>query len=175
MIQSARFRGCWATFNTDGLLLAIGSGNGYDTTSVWDTETGEELAESYDYSWQLTFSPDSRILAGSSRYGGSGQFWNFTDTDESRVIEFASHYALAADFSVDGTFYAAIVRPITLPLRLTMWFWDVQTGDELHRITILDNVPSEPSKTVMSFSPDGTRIMTYDELSGVRIWGVFSN
>src|SRR5690606_23815725 len=104
------------------------------------------------YSSQLTFSPDNTLLAGASRYGGGTQLWHIATVDEGPIIEYASHYTLAADFSADGSLFAQILTPVTLSESYKVQFVDPETGQD-HLLIINEEASIDSGGMDLIFSP----------------------
>lgn len=159
------------TFSDDATLLALGAGNTYNSRTIWDTQTGELVAQGeYGYSSELTFSPDNAILAGASRYGGSTELWHLDGDHENLHINYNPFYMLASDFDPDGTIYAQIILAITgADNGYVIEFFAPSNGESLHRTL----VSVDPSYTMdMIFSPDGKWLLIYDSLNGIQLWGI---
>ncbi len=162
-----------AVFNDESTLLALGSGGGFNRTTIWDTETGEMMGEGeYGYSDHLVFSRDSSILAGTSRYGGYGKLWYWQGDNQSPSLEFVSHHVLSADFNHNGTIYAQIIAPITMSHQYTIQFINPSTGEEVHRMLVESRPDLNTGGISMSFSPDDMRLLIYEPASGISLWGI---
>jgi len=164
-----------ATFTTDGTLVALGSGSTSNQQTIWNTQTGELIAQGNGYSSQLTFSPDNTVLAGASRYGGWTQLWQIDTVDEGPIIEFASHYTLAADFSADDSVFAQILTPVTISDSYKIQFVDPETGQEQHRLIITEEASIDTGGMDLIFSPDGQRLVIYNANTGIHLWGIASS
>lgn len=163
-----------AVFTDDASLVALGSGSTYNTSTIWDTQTGELVTQGeYGYSSQLTFSPDNTLLAGASRYGGGTQLWHIATVDEGPIIEYASHYTLAADFSADGSLFAQILTPVTLSESYKVQFVDPETGQD-HLLIINEEASIDSGGMDLIFSPDGKWLAIYNANSGIQLWGITS-
>src|SRR5262249_36208805 len=106
-------------FAPDGKTLAAGAADG--TVRVWDAATGKELHHFGKGGWQLTYSPDSKLLAAGQTKGIA--LWDLATGKSVRRLE--GYQAVAAEiaFSPDGTLLAA-----ALPEDRTIRLWEVATG-----------------------------------------------
>ncbi len=162
-----------AAFNADASLLALGTGGTANEVSVWSTETGELVASSEaGYADRLTFSPDSTLLAGSSRYGGFGILWQFQQADAGLLLDFPVHQTRAATFSPDGRLYVQLIALVTQSDHYLLQFIDAGTGIELTRLEIPEAPAMESDEMALAFSPDGTRLLVYNAGYGLIVMAI---
>lgn len=162
-----------AAFTDDASLVALGSGSTYNTRTIWNTQTGNLVVQGeYGYSSKLTFSPDNMVLAGATRYGGWTQLWRIDTLNEGPIIEYASHYILAADFSADGSLFAQILTPLTLSKGYRVQFVNSETGQEHHLLVIDEQAAIDTRGMDLIFSPDGKWLVIYNANTGIHLWGI---
>jgi len=126
------------------------------TVRLWDIQKGEEIARLNhdDEVWNLSFSPDGRIIATAS--GGTVQLWNTQSDQELPHFFHDSWDVFDVVFSSDG-------RTIATSSNGNMaWLWDAESGRKLARLEY--GIPDEPLIAIKSFtsgvediafSPDG--------------------
>jgi WD40 repeat protein len=154
----------YAAFSPDGKLLAAASGDGI--ARIWDASSGEQLltlSGHDDEVFHIEFSPDGSRLATVSP-DGTAKVW---DAHTGKVLltmnqgEGARPYWVT--FSPDGARIA--VANTADPSVGWASIWDAATGE------MLLTLPRRSAYVVsVSFSPDGTRIVTTSDDGIVRIW-----
>jgi WD40 repeat protein/transcriptional regulator with XRE-family HTH domain len=135
-------------YRPDGKQLATAGKDGI--AKVWDAETGEELRSlegHTDWLANITFSPDGTQLATSS-FDGTAKVWDLATGKE--ILTLTGHPATvwALAYSADGK------RLATGSSDGTARVWEAATGELLLELSIPAGVQQ------MSFSPDGTRLIT---------------
>jgi eukaryotic-like serine/threonine-protein kinase len=149
-------------YSPDGKWLATISETSKRSRSriaVWDVASGKVIAEreggSHSYGDDLAFSPDSSLLASSSKEQGTRfDVWDPKTGDVVFPVKVpASGHAV--EFSPDGKLIAATSEK-------NIHICDAQTGQ------ILKTIPAEKAyRGSLTFSPSGDRIATID-----AVWNV---
>ncbi|MCI0464392.1 MAG: hypothetical protein L0Z62_46250, partial [Gemmataceae bacterium] len=160
-------------FSSDGKVLATG---GYDVAvHFWDPATGQRLGEPLrqkDIVLSLAFSPDGRTLAVSHADSYSGApgtaLWEVASRRPVGVpIPGQSQLVL---FSPEGRkLLTADARAWTRSGLDRVRVWDAATG-----LPISPPIPLGGPFNDMTFSPDGTTILTGDDNGLVRLWDATS-
>lgn len=156
----------YAALSPDGKLLATAGGD--DIARIWDVRTGEQLLAftgHHDDVYHIEFSPDGSRLATVSP-DGTAMVW---DALTGKVLltlnqaEGARPYWVT--FSPGGSQIA--VANTADPSGGWVSIWDAVTGE------MLLTLPRQNAYfDSVSFSPDGTHIVTTSEDGAVRIWDV---
>jgi WD40 repeat protein len=136
------------TFLADGRILTWTQ---YESLrGVWDVRTGRQLFHDSQGHWP-TLSPDGKVLALTSIDPAERavRLIDVTTGKTLGTIRRPTGYELALEFSPDGRFLAlASGRKVHL--------WEVQTRDEVLRMTLPDPEAQVPREQVeIAFSPDG--------------------
>jgi len=149
-------------FSPNGERIAS---SGFDNKiKVWDAKSGEKrITLPGALYFAVTFSPDSRMIAGASKKADDSvlRIWDITT---GKVIrEFVGHTKeiLSIAYSPDGRVIASGSWDRTIRL------WDVKTGEKL---SVLPGHSAAPKSVV--FSPDGKRLISSDSDGGVKFWDV---
>ncbi|KIM29936.1 hypothetical protein M408DRAFT_22388 [Serendipita vermifera MAFF 305830] len=183
------------SFSLDGTCIVSGSDD--NTIRVWDADTGEAMIGPLEGHtggvWSVSFSPDgTRIVSGSS--DKTIRVWNI-ETGETVIGPLKGHTdpVLSVSFSPDGT------RVVSGSDDETLRIWDAETGNmatgpirghnswHTGRLWILgqhhsslgcqdrrySDGPLEGHRSPissLSFSPDGTRIVSGSSDQTIRVW-----
>ena len=137
-------------FAPDGARLASGSEEG---VRVWNLETGSPARLSEAFTEAVALSPDGRILA----FGSDGQV-RLLDTDTGQTVGNLSGLADpigSIAFSPDGALLASGDRS-------AVRIWDLETH------SLITTFPVEVA--AVSFSPDGTRVVSASVYDKVQLW-----
>jgi WD40 repeat protein/ankyrin repeat protein len=148
----------------DGTLLAAG-GLGDHFVWVWDTTTGEQVAQlqgSVSGILAVAFSPDGATLAIGDYDGVT--IWDTQTFSQVRTLRFSDFLQMvdALAFSPDGSVIAVAVGA-------TVDLWDSQTGERLGK---LDVAPAQEINA-LAFRPDGNMLAAVTGPGyNVTIWGL---
>jgi hypothetical protein len=152
----------WMASNTELIgLVTVGlrERGGRDAIVVWDSSDGKVLRHQFNPTTlhALAVSPDGTLLAEA----GTDRRVRIRDCQTLEIVqEFRAH---------DGTIGALAWHP-SLPVLatasedLTVRFWNLETGERIVDLAVLDDRPVE-----MSFSPTGKRF-TVSDTKTIRIW-----
>ncbi len=126
-------------WSRNGRWIATGSWD--QVVRVFDVESGKESFSKKEPWWRvfsIAFSPDSKLLAASSR--GRIKVWDMESKDE--ILDLTKDWDTESiAFSPDGTTLATASGDIRL--------WQIPSGQELYRLI-------DPSPVIdLHFSPDG--------------------
>jgi RNA polymerase sigma factor (sigma-70 family) len=157
--------------SSDGRWLASASDKsspqgGYEVF-LWDLTAGREKARLALAGWasQLTFSPDSRLLAvvGGDRGSGPGlvTIWDLARGNAGRAFVGHKEHACSVAFSPDGRTLATGARGGSL------FLWEVRTGRVRHSF-----IGHEHDILSVAFSPDGRRLAASSAEAPVYVWAV---
>ncbi|MEP7287205.1 MAG: WD40 repeat domain-containing protein [Chloroflexota bacterium] len=170
-------------FSPDGKLLAEADFGGY--AQLWAVQTGKQLAElpaAGTGVFKVAFSPDSKLLA--TEGDSMVRLWNIEDVlrqakvnpriPDPRGAVFYGNEALA--FSPNGKFILSgntnggiNVWPIVDALKHTDL--ELDSSKPPYPTHIGDR---QAHTTALAFNPDGSRLVTIDNLNTVRIWALGS-
>jgi WD40 repeat protein len=161
-------------FSPDGKFLASGGMRSegrrlVGEVKLWDVTTGGAVrtcAGQYGPGDQIAFSPDGRMLACGS--GGTIYLWEvLTGQERGRVGRNVEAGCVA--FSPDGRLMAAAGRSSSWftasPVDGTIRFWRTGTGTEVGQLQ-----GHRGGIHAITFSPDGTRLVSGGEDSTALIW-----
>jgi WD40 repeat protein len=158
-------------FSPNGQFIASSaqknSGSTNQQIQLWNVATGEKrfvFRSNIESLRQLSFSPDSQVLAsqGAYKYKGIIQLWNpNTGKPLHTLKDDLMPYSMV--FSRDGQTLTSFSREMyTAHLRT----WDVKTGGTLR------TVPAAVDRTdnLLVLSPDAKTYLITGEVAGSRIW-----
>lgn len=148
-------------FSPDGRRVA--SSSALRTVSVWDVESGEEIARFKGHEsrvWGVEFSPDgSRVAACSD--DRTVRIWDVASGEEVvRIDHDAAVWSIA--YSPDGSRLAGASEA-------TIALWDAASGAQ---VASLEGHRSRVRS--VEFSPDGAYLVSGSEDQTVRLWDVAS-
>jgi WD40 repeat protein/class 3 adenylate cyclase len=156
----------YAAFSPDGKWIATAAGD--DLARIWDVSTGEELFEltgHHDDVFHIEFSPDGSRLATVSP-DGTAKVWDALTGKELLTVDQgdgARPYWVT--FSPDGSQIAVANTADTSQGWASIW--DAVTGE------LLLALPHQNAYFAsVSFSPDGTHLLTTSDDGAVRVWDV---
>jgi WD40 repeat protein len=149
-------------FSPDGRRLAAGSA--HQNVSVWNVETGEEIAHFVGHQgrvWSVAMSSDgTRVASGSE--DRTARIWDIASGEEvARLDAEATVWSVA--FSPDGTRLAGASDGKAIQ------FWDLTSGEEIARLS-----GHEGRVLDVAFSPDGTLLASSSEDQSIRLWDLTS-
>lgn len=165
--------GSWpVAFSPDGKLLVtmgVYVNPGDKSTSsylqLWDTRTGQRIAESnpgQEVGGRVSFSPDGRYLIVGAE--DKTQVWDVEVkgiTSPAHVLQGQRGEVTDIRFSPDGR------RLVTASTNNTAWVWDTATWQST---TVLSGHTNAVSS--VAFSPDGQYVVTASADNTARIWEV---
>ena len=134
----------------DGMRLALGTDDG--EVRIWRVDDGELERMLLGFGGvvvSVSFSPDSRLLAGSSSLEGAILLWDVTTGDLLGQMQGHVGGAEVVTFSPDGTLLASGGHDGTVRL------WDVAAQRQIGSRQFHDDWV-----TALAFHPDGTRLAT---------------
>jgi len=155
--EAAPDAGCVA-FSNDGQLVAIGYTDGW--VRLWDFQTGRKLGEfrrTGGITWELAFSPDSRLLASTAAENVA--LYDVVARHVSRILEAHTGQVKAVTFAPDGKTLASAAEDGTVRL------WNLATGD----IALVLSRKLEPVYS-LAFSRDGTLLASGGLDGEVQLW-----
>jgi len=125
----------------------------YSTSSLWETDTGELVAEVEHGTW---FSPDGRYIVSSSP-DFSSALWD-PNADNEAISLNIDGYLSSGSFSPDSRYFVGGISDGTARA------WDLSTKQEIARMTHDERVNS------IAFSPDGKYVASGSSDGTVRVW-----
>ena len=146
------------SFSGDGRYVVI---DGYDTSYVWDAESGEEIAvlQNDGVIYRPAISPDGQYVV--SPADGSAALW---ETASETLLTTLHTQALTVNTaSFDPTGRLVVTAGDDGAARI----WTVPGGEEVGTLT-------DGSISNAAFSPDGARIVTWGT-GGARLWDAATN
>ena len=153
------------SFQPGGMLLAYGA---FDRLRLWDAKARRDVTtlENLTGINAIDFSPDGRMIVSSSFLGT--KLW---DTTTYRNIAALVEYQLEDDFllapvvfSPIGTILASTEFSDEERTDTNVVIWDVET------ITKIASLPHPAGVWSLTFSPDGTQLVSFDFDGFVRLW-----
>ena len=153
------------SFQPGGMLLAYGA---FDRLMLWDAKARRDVAthENLTGIYAIDFSPDGRVIVSSSFLGT--KLW---DTTTHRNIATLVEYQLEDDvlfapvvFSPIGTILASTEFSDEERTDTNVVIWDVETT------TKIASLPHPAGVWSLTFSPDGTQLVSFDFDGFVRLW-----
>jgi WD40 repeat protein len=170
LLRSARhvleLAGGTAVFSPDGRWIATAGCQ--KEVKIWDAETGAllfRLRGHTDYPCAVAFSSDGLKLVSAGGGDKSVIVWDLTNRRIVSTLEGHQEEVVAAKFSPDGR------RVVSASWDRTMRIWDVDSGQELHRLAHQGRV------WAFDISPDGAVIASTsgrDDLSRIQGWNLDS-
>ena len=152
-------------WSPNGKLLAAGAKN---LLYVWEVSSGNPVTrrqENEDSHRRVSWKPDGSQLAVNS----SSNWYILSCQDWSKVVEHAHPFRADPFGSQNDVAWSPLGDRLAISNRSTLSIWDA-TGE--NKITTLaghvDRVNS------VSWSPDGTRLVTTDAIREIRIWDLRS-
>jgi WD40 repeat protein len=154
-------------WSPDGKWFAIGAGMGVDLyeTKTWKQERFFELDINGLAQAAVAFSPDSQLVAATSR-SGAVRLWDISSGRELRTLIGHPDAAYSVAFSPDGKMLAsgacaqfADLRCIAGEIRV----WQVATGREIYKLSGYGD-----AVTSVAFSPDGNLLLSGADT--VKLW-----
>ncbi len=152
-----------ASFSPDGSRIVTGTRRA--VAKVWDARTGTELLTLKGHTadvWSASFSPDgSRIVTAS--WDRTARVWDAKTGRELLTLKGHTDRVRSASFSPDG------LRVLTASADKTAKVWDAKTEIEHLTLKALASDYQPGSFSSISFSADGTRIVTGGSRAA-RVW-----
>lgn len=175
-------------FNPAGTLLAVAGGNGSSTVTIYSVSSGGTLTQVSEPSFNLNnpakavFSPDGTLLAvaeGNGSTGSQGYVGLFTVAQDGTLAQVNNSPFLAGigtesvAFNPSGTLVAASNEGGDVSSQSTVSVYSIGTGNAVSQVS------GSPFSTGygpydVAFSPDGSLLVTADELQGGGAVSVFS-
>lgn len=151
-------------FSPDNRVIVSAGGNTEDfDIRIWDVTTGSLLNVLKGHTgivWQVTFSPDGRLLVSGSG-DGTARIWDMETGEQIKTLEFPGEVSSLA-FSPDGQ-TLAVGGTDGFP-NAAIWTFSVSDWQQQLKLLEFWNIPS------ILFSPDGTRIAGGGTSRNARIW-----
>jgi len=143
---------------------------------IWNVESGKELHQFTERSGSvgsIVFSPDGKKIA--TTVGDSST--RIRDAESGEVLQTLAGVEDFIAFSPDGKIIASAGAEHTVII------WEVESGKELHKLQLGENRHAvatdsvvidlnNPKVRVITFSPDGTKIVTASDNGSVRVWAL---
>jgi WD40 repeat protein len=151
-------------FSPDGTLLAAACGDGESSdVTIWDVESGERVYTLSGHTaivWDVTFSPDGRYLATSSK-DQTARIWQASDGTPIQLFRAPGEVTSAA-FTPDGRYFA--YGGVDGWPNAAVWLVDTGTWNQVVKVEEGWNIPA------ILFTPD-SRLMIAGGISrNVRAW-----
>ncbi|MCI0622986.1 MAG: serine/threonine-protein kinase [Acidobacteria bacterium] len=152
-------------FSPDRMLLASG---GHGAVRLWDIATGRALLDVTmgDYCGALSFSPDGRMIAGSTEHGTKGgrvHIWSIQNGRGIRQLHGLASSVTRLAFSRDGTLLAGI------GMGWEVGVWDLKHNRLLCVMEVARGFTAD--NCALAFSPDA-RLLAYAAGEEAQLWDV---
>jgi WD40 repeat protein len=135
----------------------------HGATQLWDVATGKPIGPVTKHTkpvWAAAFSPDAKILLTGSE-GGEVQFWLTATGLPLGAPQYNIGNVNAVAFSPDGS--TALTSRTYERAAASLWEVPRGSGDVLPSVSV-------PGARVMSFAPDGTRLLTANGEGKAQLW-----
>ena len=149
------------SFNKDGSLIVVMYSE-YELR-IWNSKSGKcERIFNYDYplSGNITFSPESTILACASKKDKSIHLWDLT-SENRQTLEGHTDFICLLLFSNDGSILASGSEDCSIII------WDVKTGLPINQFK-----GHKGYITNLSFNQEGTMIASSDWKNNIHLWNL---
>jgi WD40 repeat protein len=157
-------------FSPDGARVAVAS-DGIDRVKVWDAETGEVLLSSdvghIEFPVDIAFSPDGKLAATAGGDDPNAKVWDPVTGEVLYTLWGHTSGIAGVAFSLDGTRLATASRDGTARV------WNITPANELLFIPrdLQLEAPNSGWTFDVSYSPDGTKILTDDPAeNAAKLW-----
>jgi len=169
VLKESRASKSTIAFSPDSKTVLTGCADG--VARIWDAETGKELRQFVGHTGHFTstvFSLDGKQILTVAT--DNARIWDAESGKELHVLEEEGNPAsYSAAFSPDGKKVATVGSATIGNGDNLVRIWDAETGKVLQRL--------ERAKFrvwIVSFSPDGKKIITTNEEETLRVWDVNS-
>lgn len=139
-------------WSPDGQTLAVAGSLGVWLYDGDDLEAPPRLIDMDNWVVDLSFSPDSTLLAFAS--GGAVHVWNMTAQTEIGTFEKSSTAVFSPDGSILATGSTIDVPGGYPPFQGVIYLWDTATGEKLSTLNF--DFKGAAFARELAFSPDGT-------------------